>query len=82
MKDNNKSNKFQVRPYLLSVPVTSYENIHFVLLRQAHSVYYIFSIVYSFPYSHLLSSQGLLWLITDRITPSVFTKLILYSNKV
>lgn len=82
MKDNNKSNKLQVRPYLLPLPVTSYENIHFFLLRQAHSVYYIFLTVYSFPYLHLFSSQSLLWLITERTTPSVFTKLILHCNKV
>lgn len=82
MKDNNESNKLQVRPYLLSVPVISYKNIQFFLLRQAHLVYYIFLIVYSFPYLHVLSSQRLLWLITDRTTPSVFTRLILYCNKV
>lgn len=81
-KDNSKSNKLPVRPYLLSVPVISYENINFFLLRQAHSVYYTFLIVYSFPYLHVLSSQRLLWLITDRVTPNVFTKLILYCNKV
>lgn len=81
MKDN-KSHELQVRPYLLSVPVISYENIFFFLLRQAHSVYYIFLIVYSFAYLHVLSSQRLLWLITDRTTPNVFTKLILYCNKV
>lgn len=79
---DNRSNKLQVRPYLLSVPVICYENITFILLRQAHSVYYIFLIEYSFPYLHVLSSQRLLWLITDRTTPSVFTKLILFCSKV
>lgn len=74
MKDN-KSNKLQVRPYLLSVPVISHANIFFFLLRQAQSVYYIFLTVYSFPYLHVLSSQRVLWLITDRTTPSAFTKL-------
>jgi len=46
MKYNDKSNKFQVRPYLPSVPVISYENILFFPFKaSSFSVLYLLKIV-------------------------------------